>query len=889
MKNVLLLLSVVFNCLFSTVSLAQTAKSISKDDALAIAQKQFVGKDVDYYILSNSTSAVWNIFVDAEPMKGWQHDCYVLTIPKATTTDINTIRPRKLLRKMPPKEDYAPLLVKNRYGSNANTKPLVKKAVSSNSNNVTAQRTYAIILSGGINKNANHERYWNDCSFIYQTLVNKYDIPKENIYPIMSDGDDPAVDMRCVSGGYKSQSLDLDFDGIDEIKLAATKTNVKSTLSTLSNKLNKDDHLFIFVIDHGGTDDYNTNSYICLWHYENLYDYELATMLEPFTAKYVNVNVVLGQCFSGGFNDNLKKVGCVVASASTGSESSWSCSDIPYDEFVYHWICAVNEATPNKTSIKSDTDKNGRVTMEEAFNYAKVHDRVTDEHPMYTSTPISIGEDLAFNHIVSSVDLYIKDNPEDTGKEPNTTTNEFWKSPSIWVRNQEDSIYGHQNPEYSSDHRVAFVNVRVHNRGKEDFDGEGKWILIYWVQASTGITQKAWKGRELYENKWQTGGVLEARPIDEKIEAGKYRDFSIDWKLPYMLKEYPEGNFHFCLLAKIMDTPYDNGYSPEKSYFDLKGSNDQAQKNVTIIRKKDTEKFFNVYVRNTSTLDKAYTLELIPQTEADATLYQRAKVEMSMSPKIYDAWERGGFKSQDIEFVSTESNATNFRSVKFASPQSKLQNISLRGDEFDIVQLKFNFNKYTFSNSTYNFDLIQKDENGNIIGGETFIVESPRLTIKPIDGPNIAPNPMKYGEIQLIVKNSSDFNSLKWIDGKGETLGNKESINVSPRINGNDYTVVAMTNDGEIATQSISLENLYGIQSISTANHNIVVKLKEAAPDNASVEVKNITDGIAQVSCQISAGANVVNFDGSNLSRGVYVVCYIVNSTVIDQQKIRIE
>ncbi len=889
MKNVLLLLSVVFNCLFSTVSLAQTAKSISKDDALAIAQKQFVGKDVDYYILSNSTSAVWNIFVDAEPMKGWQHDCYVLTIPKATTTDINTIRPRKLLRKMPPKENYAPLLVKNRYGSNANTKPLVKKAVSSNSNNVTAQRTYAIILSGGINKNANHERYWNDCSFIYQTLVNKYDIPKENIYPIMSDGDDPAVDMRCVSGGYKSQSLDLDFDGIDEIKLAATKTNVKSTLSTLSNKLNKDDHLFIFVIDHGGTDDYNTNSYICLWHYENLYDYELATMLEPFTAKYVNVNVVLGQCFSGGFNDNLKKVGCVVASASTGSESSWSCSDIPYDEFVYHWICAVNEATPNKTSIKSDTDKNGRVTMEEAFNYAKVHDRVTDEHPMYTSTPISIGEDLAFNHIVSSVDLYIKDNPEDTGKEPNTTTNEFWKSPSIWVRNQEDSIYEHQNPEYSSDHRVAFVNVRVHNRGKEDFDGEGKWILIYWVQASTGITQKAWKGRELYENKWQTGGVLEARPIDEKIEAGKYRDFSIDWKLPYMLKEYPEGNFHFCLLAKIMDTPYDNGYSPEKSYFDLKGSNDQAQKNVTIIRKKDTEKFFNVYVRNTSTLDKAYTLELIPQTEADATLYQRAKVEMSMSPKIYDAWERGGFKSQDIEFVSTESNATNLRSVKFASPQSKLQNISLRGDEFDIVQLKFNFNKYTFSNSTYNFDLIQKDENGNIIGGETFIVESPRLTIKPIDGPNIAPNPMKDGEIQLIVKNSSDFNSLKWIDGKGETLGNKESINVSPRINGNDYTVVAMTNDGEIATQSISLENLYGIQSISTANHNIVVKLKEAAPDNASVEVKNITDGIAQVSCQISAGANVVNFDGSNLSRGVYVVCYIVNSTVVDQQKIRIE
>lgn len=184
MKHVLLFLSIVLSYLFSTVSLAQTTKSVSKSDALAIAQKQFTGKDVDYYILSNSSSAVWNIFVDAEPMKGWQHDCYVLIIPKYTTLDINTIIPNKVSMKMPPQEDYDPLLVKNRYGSNANLKPQVEKSTSSNGNNEAAQRTYAIILSGGVNKNSNYERYWNDCSFIYQTLVNKYSIPKENIYPI---------------------------------------------------------------------------------------------------------------------------------------------------------------------------------------------------------------------------------------------------------------------------------------------------------------------------------------------------------------------------------------------------------------------------------------------------------------------------------------------------------------------------------------------------------------------------------------------------------------------------------------------------------------------------------------------------------------------------------
>lgn len=888
MKHVLLLLCIIFSCLFSTVSLAQTTKSVSKSDALAITQRQFVGKDVDYYILSNSSSAVWNIFVDAEPMKGWQHDCYVLTIPKSTTADINTLVPRKESRKMPPQEDYDPLLVKNRYGSNANSKPQVRKTASSNGNNEAAQRTYAIILSGGVNKNSNYERYWNDCSFIYQTLVNKYSIPKGNIYPIMSDGNNPAADMRSISGGYKSQPLDLDNDGVDEIKLSATKANIKNTLGTLANKLNKDDHLFIFVIDHGGTDDNNTNSYICLWNYESLYDYELATMLEPFTSKFVNVNVVLGQCFSGGFNDNLKKVGCVVASASTGSESSWACSDIPYDEFVYQWTCAVNEATHRNVSVKSDVDNNGRVTMEEAFNYAKTHDRVSKEHPMYTSTPISVGEDLAFTHLASSVDLYMKDNPEDTGKEPNTTTNEFWKSPSIWVRNQDDGIYEHQNPEYSSTHQMSYVYVRVYNRGKEKFNGKKKWIIVYWAQASTGLRTETWKGRELYNGQYVTGYYLEPTSIPE-IEPGDSVDVKLRWALPNMLAEYPEGNFHFCLLAKIMDTPYDDGYSPEKSYFDLRGSNDQVQKNVTIIRKKDTEKFFNVYVRNTSTLDKAYTLELIPQTEADATLFERAKVEMSMSPKIYDAWERGGFKSQDIELVSTQSNATNLRTVKFASPQSKLQNISLKGDEFDVVQLKFDFNKYTFNSTMYTYDLVQKDEKGNIIGGETFVVESPVLTLKPIDGPIITPTPIKGGLLQLKVNNSSDFNSLKWLDGKGETLGNKEAINVSPRINGTDYTVIAMTNDGEIATQSISLENQYGIQAVSTANDNIVVKLKETAPNNAMIVVKTITDGATKASCQIPTGVNMVSFEGSNLSKGVYIVCYVVNSAVVDQQKVRIE
>lgn len=60
MRNLLLLLSVVFIYLFPTVSLAQTAKSVSKDDALAIAQKQIVDKDIDTTFVGKMKGAILN-------------------------------------------------------------------------------------------------------------------------------------------------------------------------------------------------------------------------------------------------------------------------------------------------------------------------------------------------------------------------------------------------------------------------------------------------------------------------------------------------------------------------------------------------------------------------------------------------------------------------------------------------------------------------------------------------------------------------------------------------------------------------------------------------------------------------------------------------------------
>lgn len=888
MKPKFLLVALILLCSMSAISFAQVFTSDHKK-AFELVKYRFRSQDVDYYYLDADThfsmSNVWTFFVDAEPMKGWEHECYIVTVPKNLNPQTENYRKIKCTKmSLPPSDQlFIPINPKNRYGINAEIKPLVRQSTLTNEDLTAAQRTYAIILSGGINRYSNYERYWNDCSFIYQTLVNKYGVPKENIYPIMSDGQNPAEDMRKTTGGFASQSLDLDFDGVNDIKLAATKANVQSTLNKLANILQKDDHLFIYVIDHGGSDDELTNSYICLWGGEKLYDTELANMITPFSNKFVNVNVLLGQCFSGGFVDNLTKTGCVVAAASTGSESSWSCPDIPYDEFVYHWTCAVNGADYMGNLKSADSDGNGRVTMQEAFEFAKNNDRWPDEHPQYVSTPASVGEDLAFNHLAPSVDLYIKDSWDDTGKEPNNVTKYCWMSPSIWTRNQDDSIYEYQNPEYSSDHRIAYIYVYVHNRGKEKYEAIGeniKRLQLYWADASTDISTKAWRGLEIYNNTEITGGRFDVEPISGTILPGDSAIIGVEWLLPKKLRDKEPGSHHFCLYAKILDQGADAPYVEGVTMTRKRESNKEAQKNLTIIRREDLNKGVNVYVRNIQVVPQNFTLELLPLTAADATLFSIAKVQMEMSSAIYDAWQRGGHQSNGIV-----TPTPGVRTIDFVSPQSQLKSINLNGGQFDAVKLKFDFRMFPQEETNYTINLVQKDEDGNIIGGETFIVESPIYSEENL---NITSTPMNNGEVQLGV-DRSQYNEVRWLNERGDIIGNAETVKVTPKAGNSKFTVQLMTEKGEVVGDSIMLDGTYGIKAVTASTNLLEVTLNDKAPAHAKILISSVTDGARKITENVSAGTNTVNINTSKLPNGLYVAGYYVDNELIDQKKINIQ
>ena len=105
---------------------------------------------------------------------------------------------------------------------------------------------------------------------------------------------------------------------------------------------------------------------------------------------------------------------------------------------------------------------------------------------------------------VAHADLYIRDDLNDTGAEPNPTSDPMWISPDIWVRN--DPMPGwnprpyqsasppawvdatHFNPDYRSplSGKPNYVYVRIRNKGGASNGTER--LRFYWASASTGLS-----------------------------------------------------------------------------------------------------------------------------------------------------------------------------------------------------------------------------------------------------------------------------------------------------------------------------------------------------------------------------------------------------------------
>ena len=137
-------------------------------------------------------------------------------------------------------------------------------------------------------------------------------------------------------------------------------------------------------------------------------DTELATEIDKVNAGYVSILML--QCYGGGFINKLAKENRVIMTASSGDERAWASTLDNYGWFLMPWIAAVSGLDINGKTVNADTDGDGKVSMYEAFLYAKEHDSAAirgKETPQYSSVNEHLGEYITLNGKDACKDVYI--------------------------------------------------------------------------------------------------------------------------------------------------------------------------------------------------------------------------------------------------------------------------------------------------------------------------------------------------------------------------------------------------------------------------------------------------------------------------------------------------
>lgn len=886
---------------------------LTQEELLILSQKKFEGRDVDYYFRSSTDNSKWEVFVDAQPLAGWHHECYLLSFPKLRDSLNEVVEPEIDSLTIRPEGHFDCLSVKNRFA------PLKNSPIFNNGNlvmgNESNNKTYALIISGGINIPSNHTRYWNDCSFIYQTLRHKYRVPKENIYAIMSDGTDPAPDMTLTNEQITSQPLDLDFDGENDIEYAATNANITSILNNLASILNSENQLFIYVIDHGGYVP-SLGYSICLWGVnEYMSATELANLLKPFSDKNVNLNIVMGQCQSGGFITKFKEKGikCVLATACKANESSWSRVTGDYDEFVYHWTSGINGATPSDSITNADYDNNGQITMHEAFRYANMNDRYNGlfqsidplepdtitieqwwkyakETPQYYSYPSQYGKDLSLNLFPKPVELYIKDDVNDFGKEPNKE-DIYWNSPSITVSKTYPQPVG--STEVVKDYKVK---VKIENKGRQTYEGKSKRLNLYLSMGTSvfDVVHTVLSDDTSLEDSIKCH--LCGSVTIPQIESDGFKELSFDLNLPddfepyevYDNKQYKKS---FSLLAKISPEDMGSGLPVAHTILKPKESKYVAQLNISNLDGDSSWNGNSLLIANHEGNPHSYSLEIKSRTGEGKDIFGMAFVSLIFDDILEEAWNAGGKVSSDVsvhlkgEPIPSYIINNYYKNLTFDvnSEEGKIEGINLASGSLGRLRLKTDFFGLG-GEPYYDFDLIQRDENGDVVGGMTFTVKAPETpSVAYSDIINVQAN--DDGKYTLSI-DEEEFNSCVWILNN-QKLSTSKAIKVNPVSSSSKYKVAAINENGELATEEVNLSSLLGIEVFryNAPTNEIELELKRAASGGINIYVSSLTDNkIIQVG-MFNPGEKTKKFNISSLTNGIYVLSLFQNDFVIDSRK----
>jgi hypothetical protein len=248
-----------------------------------------------------------------------------------------------------------------------------------------------------------------------------------------------------------------------------------------------------------------------------------------------------------------------------------------------------------------------------------------------------------------AADLWMQDNADDTGIEPDPSANPMYISDDIWVRNAPDGLTNqdHQNP---LGEQLNHVYVRVRNRACSSGASQSGTLKLYWAKASNSLG---------WPSPWDAsvtapalmGGPIGSQPVT--VAGGAVQIVDFDWTPPDPSDYVAFGadKAHFCLLARIETSaaaPF-GMTTPETGnlYANVQNNNNIVWKNISIV---DTDgdggKFADVMISPAA--GGRYLLFETPKRKG-ASLFDWGYILVEFRGDALAKWAKGPIKGTGFE------------------------------------------------------------------------------------------------------------------------------------------------------------------------------------------------------------------------------------------------
>ncbi len=252
---------------------------------------------------------------------------------------------------------------------------------------------YALLFSGMSNV-----RHLNNLEYMYRMLLDEYAFKPDNIYVLNYDGTLNSLDGTPTNWVGDGTAFRMKITG------AGTRSAFESAIDELKKRIKAPDLLFLYTGNHGGWDNTPGSADLCTYpNWDGYHALDLSAKLGQLP-QFRGLLVIMGQCHSGGFNSSVIAASPAKATSIAASVSEPNVAHVNYDwnYFARDWASAQVGHDPynNPLAFNPDSDGNGTIEAEEAFQYANAIKYPIDD-PVFSESS-EAGGDLSLGQ------LYVK-------------------------------------------------------------------------------------------------------------------------------------------------------------------------------------------------------------------------------------------------------------------------------------------------------------------------------------------------------------------------------------------------------------------------------------------------------------------------------------------------